>query len=722
MADRSLRPAHVWLAVLSVLAGVVVFFIATEYFPHHSSNHDEGVYLQQAALLLDGQLWFQSPVPDAVRPWFFVQDGTRLYPKYSPVPAAVFALGVLVDVPRLSLALVAAVTTALVGLVTTEAFDEHTGLLAAGLLLASPLFLVQSALFLPYAPTTAFNLLFALGYIRACRSEDRSTRRRYSTLAGLAIGIAFFARPYTAVLFALPFIGHALLRLGVSWRDRSAGTEQLVGIDRSLVEQYGLTATLGLTFVGIALLYNAIVTGSPLVFPYQAFAPMDGPGFGVRRILGYDRTYTPALALRANRLVLERLLTSWTAAAPLGSLAAALGLGVFFARARDHVTLPSPSELTDIGAQALVAGLLVTVPVGNVFFWGNLNILAALDVPNDGLIALVGPFYHLDLLLPLSMFGAAGLLWAGESLVTIVEQRASRRVATVVLAIAVLLTLLTAGVAEQAAVSAPLDRNQPYTDRYERAYEPVEDRSFDRALVFVPTPYGDWLNHPFQSLRNDPAPGGAVVYALDRNASGDFRTIAAFPDRTLYRYTYRGAWRANFDDYRDPITATVEPLSVREAPRQRVTFRVGRLAGSETATVRVAGPHGAVQYGVEQLPRENLTVNWTIGKGRVTVDDQGLNRYSDQRAVGFDGAADLTLTVTFTQTGGSTVTYRQDVAVNETGDGVQVIWPAETSICRLVTDCGYEGTYIPGADEYVDDAAIRQDIQPLPPANKTYQP
>jgi hypothetical protein len=78
-------------ALLAVLAGAVVFLVASELFPYHSSNHDEAVYLQQAELLLAGQLNLYPAVPDAVRPWFFVEDGDRLYPKYTPVPAAMFA-------------------------------------------------------------------------------------------------------------------------------------------------------------------------------------------------------------------------------------------------------------------------------------------------------------------------------------------------------------------------------------------------------------------------------------------------------------------------------------------------------------------------------------------------------------------------------------------------------------------------------------------------------
>ena len=47
-----------------------------------------------------------------------------------------------------------------------EVFDRRTGLVAGAFLLASPLFLIDSSVFLPYAPTTLLNLCFAVAYVR----------------------------------------------------------------------------------------------------------------------------------------------------------------------------------------------------------------------------------------------------------------------------------------------------------------------------------------------------------------------------------------------------------------------------------------------------------------------------------------------------------------------------------------------------------------------------
>ncbi|MUW15528.1 hypothetical protein GJ633_13485, partial [Halorubrum sp. CBA1125] len=333
-------------ALVSLAAGVLTFVVAATIFSHHSANHDEGVYLTQAALLLGGQLEFHAgALADAFHPWFFIEDGGRLYPKYNPVPAATFAVSMaLFGEPRVTLAAIAAGNAALVYLLGSQAFGRRAGLAAAVLFAASPMAIATSSAFLPYAPTTFFNLIFAVAYLRSVR--DGSLRA--AGVAGVAIGIAFFARPYTAVLFATPFICHALWRVGSALA--SVGTGRSVSTPRALaagglrglpgpVRRHGLTALFGTGFVGVTLAYNVRMTGSPLVFPYQAFAPMDGPGFGERRILGHSVEYTPELALEANWYALQEIATLWLAGGPLGTVLALGGVvaAVWGWRARGDV-------------------------------------------------------------------------------------------------------------------------------------------------------------------------------------------------------------------------------------------------------------------------------------------------------------------------------------------------------------------------------------------------
>ncbi|ERH12667.1 MAG: hypothetical protein J07HB67_01691, partial [halophilic archaeon J07HB67] len=144
MAPSGVRPRA--LAGLLTLAGAAVAaVVGVSLFPFHSVNHDEGVYLAQAAMLLEGQLFVDPPVGELFRPWFFVDrpDGT-LYPKYAPVPAATFALGWLLGSPRLGLVGVTAAVVGLTYAVGTALFDRRLGVVAAATLFVSPLFLLHS--------------------------------------------------------------------------------------------------------------------------------------------------------------------------------------------------------------------------------------------------------------------------------------------------------------------------------------------------------------------------------------------------------------------------------------------------------------------------------------------------------------------------------------------------------------------------------------------------
>ncbi|WP_407075658.1 DUF7846 domain-containing protein [Natronococcus wangiae] len=686
---------HLYALCVAALAGVAVFAIATQLFPYHSSNNDEAVYLTQAATLLEGQLELHAgDLAGAFRPWFFVEDGGRLYPKYSPVPAAVFAASMaLVGEPRVALAAVAAGNAALVYVLGAMVFDRRIGVVAAAVFAASPLALLTSSVFLPYAPTTLLNLCFAILYLRGVRNG----RLRDAALAGAAIGLAFFARPYTAVLFAAPFVCHALWTALRSVRRRRARGVRPVP---DPVRRNALTAAVGLGFVVLALAYNARLTGSPLVFPYEAFAPRDGLGFGRREILSHSIEYTPTLALEANGYVLWYFATRWFTAGPIGTVAALAGLG--FALRRWRPLDPRVDGATAEGRTGglLLAGLLVAVPLGNLAFWGNFNVLATMDDPTNGLLSLFGPFYHFDALAPLSIFAAFGLVtgWrrlrddaTRKRLAACGSPARARRLALAVL----VASLLVVGAANAALLSTPIERNAADTDRFESAYEPFEERDLENALVFLPTPYGQWQNHPFQSLRNDPGFDGEVVYALDGPPGRDFAVLAAYPDRTHYRYAYRGQWTAAPDD---PVIPTLEPLSVREGESFDGETAVGVPGRVDRATVRLENESGAAATSRIGDPEDRIAVEWALEPGADAENGSGgtarLTAGGDA-TVALAPTDEFVLEITLIQSDGGTFTYRQAVTVRTTGDGIEVVWPPERTACPLVADCGTEGTYLP---------------------------
>ncbi|WP_246055664.1 DUF7846 domain-containing protein [Halonotius roseus] len=679
-------------------AGLAVFLIAVFVFPYHSVNHDEGVYLMQASMLLEGQLTLSAgDLADVFRPWFFIEDGGDLYSKYNPVPSAMFAVSMaLFNEPRVTLAAIAAGNAVLVAILGSMVADRRVGLLAGGLFAISPMTLFTSSVFLPYAPTTLLNLAFAVTYLHGVRTG----LLRAAAAAGIAVGLAAFSRPYTAILFAAPFILHAVWTVARSLR----------GDDRSLIRQVRLLASRtgfrslpnavqrnlltgigGSAFVGLTLAYNAVLTGAPFVFPYQAFAPLDGPGFGFREILGHEVVYTLDLAIESNRYALQFLGTRWFAGGVIGTLAAAAGLLVAarWWRARDREW----GSTTGL----LLAGLFVSVPLGNIPFWGTHNMLAELDDPANGLVSHFGPFYYFDLLVPLSIFAALGLVagwrWLRhggvfDRLVAATSPTTAKRL---VVALALVAALAVGGVTAGTAAE-PLERNTAYTDKYETLYEPIESADFDNALVFIPDPYGPWQNHPFQSLRNDPGFDGEVVYARDRDPAGNFEVLGAYPNRSVYRFAYRGVWTPEPDQ---DVSPKLESLSTPTGESLTVGTQVGVADRVSRATVAVRADGERVTRGLT-APGETITANWTLTNGTARLDSiDGEPVAAGNTSVPIDATEDVGLRITLVDSGGNTYTYQQWTAVQSTPAGLQAFAPPERRVCRLTTDCDPEDAYLP---------------------------
>jgi hypothetical protein len=649
------RPRWV-VAALAVFTAVFIYTVGETVFPYYTSNHDEAVYLQQAAMLLEGKLRLYPSVADVFRPWFFIVDGDSLYPKYTPVTAAVFAVGMLLGSARLALAIVAAGAVALTYAVVAEVFDRETGVVAALFLVLSPLFVVEASVFLPYVPAFCLNLLFAWAYLRADRTGDV----RFAALAGGAIGISFWARPYTAVLFAAPFIIHAL------WTLR--------GLNRRPLVRQTTTALLGLGGVGLALAYNTVMTGDPLVFPYQVFAPQDGPGFGHRRILGYERNYTVALALEANARNLLTYATRWAVGGPLGSLLALGGLGVVIRRARRR---PHPRVL-------VLAGIALTIALGNLYFWGTLNVLGDLSDTTDGLISFLGPYYHVGLLLPTVAFGAVGARALGRTLRSTLAGLDSRRLRAGGLAVVVACMLVATGVTA-GALGAPLTDNFRVTEQYETAYEPFEEQDFEEAVVFLPDPYGEWLNHPFQPLRNDPGFDGDAVYALEDRP---FAVVDAFPNRTYYRYVYHGEW----------IPYTLQSVTprlqqVRAVGGPSVTANISLGVPRLTETIQVRGSFGENgQSTAANASAEELDITVTVADDRATVQSPQFTRNLSVTRLG-DEPLKLVGFVDYGGLGG--FEYVVTVPVDRTRGGYRALTPT-LEVCRAPSRCDGEAAYVPG--------------------------
>jgi hypothetical protein len=130
--------------------------------------------------------------------------------------------------------------------------------------------------------------------------------------------------------------------------------------------------------------------------------------------------------------------------------------------------------------------------------------------------------------------------------------------------------------------------------------------------------------------------------------------------------------------------------------------------------IRLAAGGERVRYGIRGRASDPLTVAWTVNASGAAVTSPGVTPIGADRRVPIDGPTEVALSVTYTQFGGATVTYRQEVLVVPTGTEATVVWPPETRVCRLTPDCGYEGTYVGDRGSYLTGVSVNESIETVP--------
>ena len=453
--------------------------------PLGSINHDEQTYVFSARLLGHGHLTLpESFAP--FRPWAAGVRNGKVVLKYTPVWPAVLAVGDKLGSTRLGAAAAAGVAVALMGLLGREVFGRWTeGLLAAVFLALSPLFFLQTGTYLPYVFQLVLNLAvvyLVLGAFRrwpatgptAARCGDPTRCRRD----------ALRCRVLRASVRRALARGADCDRRGVALRRTYRR----------------LLVAAGLSFLGAAiplaalLVFNNTLMGSPFENTFTITGPNDKLGFGMRGVFESSSfNFTPAhgaLSLKENLLQFP----GWAFG---GTLLVALALfGLWRARHRG----------LDVWA---IAGLAVSFAVGYAFFWSPYSIVRLWPGAHT-----MGPFYHLTLLIPLAILGAAGL--------GVVLDR-SRALGAVTLGV---LFVFTAGT-----VTAQIDRNRGVTRQYRATEHLVDDAHLGRSVLFMEDRGTSGFASSAPFLENTPTLDQRTVYALD-DGPGNFAVLDRFPDRS----------------------------------------------------------------------------------------------------------------------------------------------------------------------------------------------
>ncbi len=576
VAAAARRRDH-WPAIaLALLAGVLALWARHHLFPAYSWNRDEPVYLWQVDALRAGHL--TSPDgghPDLFQPWLSARGHGVLFTQYTlGWPLVLFAAAVLTGSAGNALVLgafLAVIGTYVLGLELLR--DRRVSLLAAALMVASPILPIQGGAYLSYLFTLGLGLLFGALLLSGIRL-DRPMRL---AAAGVLLGWIFLTRPYDAVLWGAAFAVFALIRERSRWM-RAVGRLVLCG------------AT-ALPLVIAALAYNRHVAGGWLRFPISAADPMDTFGFGPKRLMPTFEVvdYDLAKALRAtakNAFVLPWFL----AGSYVGLITAGLGL---WQRRREQSSI----ALVLIGA---------VFPLGYFVFWGNhLSSMAA---------RISGPIYFVPLYPPICLLIASVLVrwWTLRP-----------RLAHVLLAALVVGTIPAS--VSRFEVNREISRQQvPWRTSVSSIH--------GRALVVVAdtAPYLLYLN-PFSS--NGPALDDRVLYAADAGPSV-LDLIAEQSDRRPY--LQQGSVAAQDVGPREHpahLEVGLTPIEVRRGSVLTLTVRVnprGRAApehldvttgggASTSVPIRRNGSAGAVTSVITVVPPGSTGGLALVDRGTISV-------------------------------------------------------------------------------------------------------
>jgi hypothetical protein len=294
------RHRHNIIALFLALAGFIASALVTqrifEAVPH---IEDEIAYVWQAKALINGHLTIASPPHSNsyLVPFVVDYNGER-FGKYPPGWPAMLAVAIRLGTRAWINPLLAGLAVWLTYRLGKRIFSDFVGLLAAGLTVTSPFFLMNSGSLLSHPFGLVLSLLFALGWLEsfwgdadplAIQDAVQSKKQwLYTIISASALGVLIFTRPLTALAVAIPFGIHGLY---VLFRGGAMARQKLI--------VFGLTGILG---VGLYLLWQYALTGNALLNPYTLWWSYDRVGFGPGhgKVLSGHTLYLAWINTRSN--------------------------------------------------------------------------------------------------------------------------------------------------------------------------------------------------------------------------------------------------------------------------------------------------------------------------------------------------------------------------------------------------------------------------------------
>ena len=202
--------------IISLLAIIVTAWISINIFQGLPHLEDEYAYVWQAQAIARGKFILPSP-PEFDQffvPFVVDHDGQRFgkYPLGWPV---VLSFGERIGLRFLVNPMLAGLAVWLTYRLGKKTLGGLCGLLAAGLTLTSPIFLMRSGMLLSLPWGLVLSAILAISWLDIVDEQNDAHGWLPVLSAGFALGALALSRPLTALGVALPFAIHGLIMF---WR------------------------------------------------------------------------------------------------------------------------------------------------------------------------------------------------------------------------------------------------------------------------------------------------------------------------------------------------------------------------------------------------------------------------------------------------------------------------------------------------------------------------
>jgi len=474
-----------FIITIFALVGILIFVFFV--FQKTYFTDDENAYITQAYVILGGHALAPPPPVEKSFMNTFIITKDMLTGKYTIGYPALLAAGKwLTGTFYAAPLLMALLTVWLFFLIGKETYGKEAGVLAAILLCASPLFLFNASTFLSHTSSLFFLSFFTWSFIKGMRQNSAF----WGVISGLAIGMAFHIRQLSAVGFAFPFVIWLTVRL-LKNKSEGSANKFIAFCVAGFIPCVFLTAW-----------YNRLVSGSPLVFPFNHYDPTERLGFGAM-LQDLRYTHTPLKGFQ-NLLVSAARLNLWFLGMPASFL---LLLPVLF--------LPKTKEQArkDKFCWLVVASYCAAY----ILYYSP-------GVPDTG------PIYYFELLLPLCFIAAESLL----RIAAYARQENDigykySRIALAFFTISLLLGFATF-YPEKALHIASM------TDKIKEPYDLVNKEAQQPAIVFIHSlPQAGWV---YGYRNTDPYLKAPLLFCRDLGAEKNSEVIQKFPNRHYYLLAY----------------------------------------------------------------------------------------------------------------------------------------------------------------------------------------